>query len=260
VDGEDVREPDVRVERVERGREPVLVAYVVPGGEGVRRVEADAEVEAGAPLGNLAQVLEAVADALALPGRVLDEDSEGAEFEPFAGRLQTVGAGAEGVRLARAARAAGVDDEVVRAEREAALDLLAEGGDRLLADRVVRGGEVDKVVGVDGDRRDARLGARLLEERDLFGVERPGLPAARVAREYLHRVSAERTRLQERVVEPARYPRVEPDARSRRGRGGGYRFGGPVVDEDAQRAALLSVSSITRRTLPPRMPVTSSAV
>src|SRR5215218_1155408 len=131
VDGEHVLKLDVRVERVERGREAVFVAYVVAGREGVRGVEADAEVEVGAPPGDLAQVLEAVADALALPGRVLKEDAEGVEFEPFTRGLQTLGAGADGVRLAGAAGAARVEDEVVRAEGEPALDLLAERGDGL---------------------------------------------------------------------------------------------------------------------------------
>src|SRR4051812_13781203 len=156
-DGEDVLKLDVRVERVERGREAVLVAYVVAGREGVRGVEADAEVQFGAPAGDLAQVLEAVADALALPGRVLQKNPQGVEFEPFARGLQTFGAGADGILFAGAAGTARVEDEVVCAEREAALDLLAEGGDGLLADAFVRGGEVDEVVGVDDDGVDARL-------------------------------------------------------------------------------------------------------
>jgi hypothetical protein len=50
VDGADVARADVLRQRVERGGEAVLFAYVVAGGEGVGRVEADAEVERGAAL------------------------------------------------------------------------------------------------------------------------------------------------------------------------------------------------------------------
>lgn len=44
VDGAHLREPDVRVQRFERGGEAVLLADVVAGREGVGRVEADAEI------------------------------------------------------------------------------------------------------------------------------------------------------------------------------------------------------------------------
>jgi hypothetical protein len=76
VDGAHVLDTDVVVERFESGREAVLFAEVVAGGEGVGRVEADAEAESRTLGDNLAQVLEAVADALALPGGVLQKDAE----------------------------------------------------------------------------------------------------------------------------------------------------------------------------------------
>jgi hypothetical protein len=107
-----------------------------------------------------------------------------------------------------------VDDEVVRAERHAALDLLAEGAHGLLADDGVGRREVDQVVRVDDDGRDARLKPHALEGLDLFVNQRARAPPARVARENLHRVAAERVRLQQRVLQPARNRRVKPDARA----------------------------------------------
>src|ERR687883_349869 len=80
VYGADVLRPDVAVERLDGRRGAVFVAQVVAGREGVRRVEADAEVEFGAGGDDIPQVLEAVAYAFALPGRVFQEDAERAEF------------------------------------------------------------------------------------------------------------------------------------------------------------------------------------
>src|SRR5205085_4434002 len=80
VYGAHARESDVRVERVECGRKAVLGTQVVAGREGVRRVEADAEVQSGAARSDLAQVLEAMADALALARGVLQKYSEVAKL------------------------------------------------------------------------------------------------------------------------------------------------------------------------------------
>src|SRR5579885_3233586 len=211
-----ISEAHIFFERFKSGRKPVLVAQVVARGEGVRRVEADAEVQAGALLSNLAQVLEAVADALALTRRVLKQDSERAKFDSLARGLQTLGARPNPVGLARAARAAGMDDEVVRAESNPALDLFAERGDRLLADCIVRRGEVDEVVRVDDDGRNSRLRAHALERLDLFRFERASLPPARVARVDLHRVRAERPRLEQSILQAARDACVKTDPRVRR--------------------------------------------
>src|SRR4028118_2361412 len=67
VDGADVLCADVSFERVEGRAGSVFVAEVVPGGEGVRGVEADAERERGTGGDNVSEVLEAVADARSLP-------------------------------------------------------------------------------------------------------------------------------------------------------------------------------------------------
>src|SRR2546421_933337 len=109
-----------------------------------------------------------------------------------------------------------MDDEVVGSESQPALDLLAERGDRLLAHAGVGGGEVDEVVGVDDYGRNPGLRADAFEGLDLFVFERTSLPPARVAREDLHRVRAERLSLEQRIVQAARDAGVETDARSRR--------------------------------------------
>jgi hypothetical protein len=105
-----------------------------------------------------------------------------------------------------------MNNKIVRAELNAALDLLTKRGDRLLADCIVRRGEVDEVVRVDDDGRDAGLRAHALERLDLFRFERASLPPARVAREDLHRVRAERLSLEQGVLQPARDARVEADS------------------------------------------------
>src|SRR2546423_9752599 len=99
-------------------------------------------------------MLEAVTNARALPGGVLQQDAELCEIEIGCGRLQARRAGAYAVRLARTFRAARMHDEIVRAERDAALYLFAERGDGLRADRLIRCREIDQVVRVDDDGRD----------------------------------------------------------------------------------------------------------
>jgi hypothetical protein len=204
---------DVSFERVERGGQSVFVSDVVAGGEGVRCIETDTEFQFGATLGYLAQVLEAVADALALTRSVFEKNAKAAKLKPIARGLQTLSARSDAVGLARAARAARVNDEIVSAERQPSLYLFAERGDRLLTDCFIRRGEVDEIVCVYDDGRDFSLTPYALEVLDLLRVERAGLPTARVAREKLNGVCAEQLRFQQSILQAARNRRVETDAR-----------------------------------------------
>src|SRR5208282_898418 len=61
------------------------------------------------------------------------------------------------------ASGAGMNDQVVGAELEGADDLVAEGDDGIFPLARIGRGEIDQVVGVDGDGTEAELGAALAE-------------------------------------------------------------------------------------------------
>ena len=99
---------------------------------------------------------------------------------------------------------AGVRHEVGNAECRAALQLVGEGGDRLLPVGVVGAGEIDQVRVVNDHRANAgTFGLGLIKGDVGVGVGL-GLPLALVLGEDLHRLDADRGAAGERLADAAR--------------------------------------------------------
>ena len=111
-----------------------------------------------------------------------------------------------------------------RPERFGAIELLAERGDRLRAQRRLGGGEVDQVAVVRDDRLDAGLLDPRAEQRDLVGWQRPRPPLP-------HRLGEDLQRL------APRSPRARSTARGRP----------PAIDRWAPSRGISSRSSRTPR-------------
>src|SRR5271167_1308965 len=87
-----------------------------------------------------------------------------------------------------------MDDEVVCAELEGADDFVTEGEDGVFPQARVGRGEIDQIVGVDGDGAEAERGAAFAEafgDRSGDGALMRARPHARTAGENLERGAAE---------------------------------------------------------------------
>jgi hypothetical protein len=84
-----------------------------------------------------------------------------------------------------AAVAAGMKDEVFRADQESALQLAAESLDGFRADHRIGRGQVDQVINVDGQRVQIELPACGAQQLHPCGVGRRGAPHARTGGEDL---------------------------------------------------------------------------
>src|SRR2546423_12603247 len=111
---------DVAFKRFDGGVEAVHLAHVVACGESMSGVEADAEVEFWTGFDDLAQMLEAMTDARALPGCVFQQDAKRAKRQTIASDTQTFGASLHTIRFTRAFRAARMHDQEVRAQLNSA--------------------------------------------------------------------------------------------------------------------------------------------
>src|SRR5205085_8353934 len=211
----DVLCADVALDGFDGCGQAICFAQIVTGGESVRRVEADAEPKRRAAFADRAQMLEAMTDARALPGGVLQQDTQLFEIKVGGGPLQALGASAYAVRLAGVLGAAWMHDQIIRTERKAALDLFAKRSDGFFPNQRIGRRQVDQIVRMNDDRGDLCFRAHTMKSFDLFIAQRTRLPAARVAREYLHRVAVMLMRFQERVLQAARNRRMKTDPRPR---------------------------------------------
>ena len=109
-------------------------------------------------------------------------------------RAQSVGDEPQPAFLSAGRERARMHDEPVEAERFGAIDLLAEGGERLRPQRRLGGGEVDQVAVVRDDRLNPRLVHPGAKARHLVGWQRPRPPLPHRLGEDLQRLAARRDR------------------------------------------------------------------
>ena len=86
---------------------------------------------------------------------------------------------------------AGMDHQILGADRDGALHLAAEGVDGLGADHRIERCQVDQIIDVDHQRRKVEALACGLQQTDLDGVGKLSAPHARTRREDLKGGSAE---------------------------------------------------------------------
>src|ERR1051326_1401977 len=109
----------------------------------MRRVHTNAERKLRASTHYRGQMFEAMPDAFALAGSVLQQDSQLAETQTFAGHLQTERANLQRILLWTTARAAGMHYEVINAERDRALNFFAKRLDRFQQNDFVGRSQID---------------------------------------------------------------------------------------------------------------------
>ena len=215
VNGVHAGEADRLVEKAEGPLGGLSVAPVVAGGEGVGRVEAHAHRQRGAEREKVADLLEGASDLFALTGGVLEENGQrsGVElvFEPAGGGMEGRGAGGHRRFGTGAAGAPRVEDEVVGAEEEAAFELIAKSGDRLVANLRSGRREVDEVARMDDARVELGRGALLAKAGHFGGFEGARRPAPGIAREDLPGLTALLGCALDGAVEAPADPGVEAD-------------------------------------------------
>src|SRR5437899_9852554 len=96
----------------------------------MRCVDANTERKFWAPIHYRAQMLEAMTDAFTLPRGVLQQNAKPSESQSFTSSVQTTSAGFDPIRLASATRAAGMDDEIIDAQKDRPLGFLSKRRDR----------------------------------------------------------------------------------------------------------------------------------
>ncbi len=176
MDDADVIEAEGGVCFIEGARQAFGRADVEAGGEEMRGVETDAgsgdDAAGAAAIEHLPQMSELRAEASSLPCGVFDEDAEGGGRGGTEGRRDagaTGGAGDGCCDVLDAAgdsgitSGAGMNDQEVGAELEGADDLVAKGHDGIFPQARIGRGEIDQIVGVDGDGTEAELSAALAE-------------------------------------------------------------------------------------------------
>jgi hypothetical protein len=145
------------------------------GGEEMSGVETDAglgdDVASAASIEHLLEMRELRTEASSLPCGVFDEDADGngGRADTWVRPYGESGAGdgfrnvLDAARNAGVAGGAGMDDEVVCAELEGAEDFVTKGADGIFPLARVGRGQIDQIVGVDGDGAEAERGAAFAE-------------------------------------------------------------------------------------------------
>src|SRR6266849_1138596 len=111
---------------LQRRLQSVCFANVVSSGERVRRVHAHTQRKLRTCIHNRAQMLKAVADALALSRSVFEQNAEPSKIQTFAGELKTERANFDRVRLVRTARTTRMEHQVIDPQKDGPLDLFSE--------------------------------------------------------------------------------------------------------------------------------------
>src|SRR5215216_6533473 len=128
VDGSDVLCLYCLLHSLQQRFEAVFLADVITGRERVGSVETNAERKLRADAYDFLEVLEAVTDAVALPGRVLQKNAQRAKLQSLARDLQTCRAQPDTISFARAARASRMHYEVINTEQQCPLDFFTKRG------------------------------------------------------------------------------------------------------------------------------------
>ena len=155
---------------------------VVAGYVGVAGIEADVNRSGGAEtVDKLGYLLEAAAERELGTGCVLDQDVEAGRLprETVDGAGDGVGGKFEAFIAREALPRAGMEHQVLGAQRQRSLDLSTKGGDALLANLVRLAADVDQVAGVYDQRAYVELGAKLFYAGGLRGVNFGSAPHAR---------------------------------------------------------------------------------
>ena len=169
----------------ERAVETLGRADFESGGEQMRRVQTDAgsgrDAAGAAAFQQAAEMTEFGCETSSLPRRVFKEDADGTDRRGTKGRLflafaevlreagATVGAGDgfsdcfDAAVDAGITRGAGMHDQIFGAQLRGTNQFVAKGFDRVLPLARVRSGQIDQIVGMNGDRAEAKRGPALAE-------------------------------------------------------------------------------------------------
>jgi hypothetical protein len=104
-----------------------------------------------------------------------------------------------------------MDDDTEESKRMRAIQLVHEGGNRLLAQERCPRREIDQVAGVRDDRPDARFMHSPAEPRDLFPRERRPQPLAGILGKDLQRLAAVQRCAVDCVRDPTSHRHVRAD-------------------------------------------------
>lgn len=203
MNGANVLCPDRSFNPAHQRLQTVVLANVVASGESMGSIKADPQRKLWAKIHNLAQMLEAMPDTLALARRVLQQNSQLAQTQTTTCDLNARGASANTIRFAGATRAAGMDHQIIDAQQNRALNFFAKRRARLLQHQVISGRQVYQVVAMDHDGIEFRSSSYLLEESDVSDGERFRGPAAWITRENLNGVATDFFRNDQRLVQAA---------------------------------------------------------
>src|SRR6185295_11692860 len=110
----------------------ILLADIVAGGKGVGSIKTNAERKVGACIHDFAQMLEAVANTLALSRSVLQKNFQTAELQAPASELKTLSTPAYAICFTGSARTAWMDHEIIDAKQNCPLNFFAKRSARLL--------------------------------------------------------------------------------------------------------------------------------
>jgi len=88
-------------------------------------------------------MFKAVADALSLARSVFEQNAQPSKIQTFAGQLKTERANLDRVRLVRTTCTTRMQHQVIDTQKDGALDLFSERGDRFQEDHFIRGGQID---------------------------------------------------------------------------------------------------------------------
>ena len=152
VDGAHVSDLHCLLHSLQQRVQAVFLTDVVAGRERVCCVEANADRKLRAESHDHVEMFEAMADAVALSGSVLEQDTQRTEPQTFARNLQTLRTQSKRILFTRTAATAGMDHQVIDAEKQRTLDLFAKRLPRFLQHQIVGGGKIDEVVAVNQDR------------------------------------------------------------------------------------------------------------
>ncbi len=206
VDDADVIEAEGGVCLIEGAFQAFGRADVEAGGEEMRGVETDSglgdDAAGTAAIEHLLQMSELRTEAGSLPCGVFDQNAEGdgRRVDTWVRPYGQSGTGdgfcdvLDAASDSGIASGAGMNDEVVGTELEGAEDFVAEGHDGVFPLAGIGRGEIDQVVGVDGDGTEAELGAAFAEtlgDRSGDGALMRARPHAGAAGENLQRGTAD---------------------------------------------------------------------
>jgi len=191
-----------------------LALNVVAGGEEMRGVEARADIEISQCVEHFAEFFEACAERGAHACGVFQQDAERGGRQIFGGLLDGFDGEARGLVWPAVAARAGMQNDEIGAEGDAANEFVVKGLDGASAQHGLLCGQIDQIIGVDDQRAEAEgFAAGAKGSAVHFGDARgPARPHARVGRENLQGVAAELVRRFERVEMAAGDRGVNPDA------------------------------------------------